>query len=32
MKDIDYRRRPIRLIGLSVSNRIDPYYATGELF
>lgn len=32
IKDIDYRSRPIRLIGLSISNRIDPYYATGELF
>ncbi len=32
MKEVDYKTKPIRLIGLSVSNRIDPYYATGELF
>lgn len=32
MKEVSYNYRPIRLLGLSVSNPIEPYYDTGELF
>lgn len=32
MKEVSYSYRPIRLLGLSVSNPMEPYYDTGELF